>query len=60
MIPWLSLIIWLPTLAALFIAVTPRHWVRFIQVLALGAGAASTALSIRVFLEGLVDTSALD
>lgn len=60
MIPWLSLIIWLPTLAALFIAVTPRHWVRFIQVLALGAGAASTALSIRVFLEGLVDTSALN
>ncbi len=60
MIPWLSLIIWLPTLAALFIAVTPRHWVRLIQVLALSAGAASTVLSIRVFFAGLVDTAALN
>ncbi len=60
MMPWLSLIIWLPALAALFIAVTPRHWVRFIQALALSAGAASTVLSIRVFLEGLIDTSVLN
>ena len=59
MIGWLSLIIWLPTLAALFIAVTPKHWVRFIQFLALSAGAASAALSLRVFLESFADTSAL-
>lgn len=60
MIPWLSLIIWLPTLAALFIAVTPRHWVRFIQLLALSAGAASAALSLRIFLESFADLSALN
>ena len=58
-IPWLSLIIWLPTLAALLIAFLPRTWVRLIQALAVGAGAASAVLSLRVFLEGLADTEAL-
>ncbi|MBN9418390.1 hypothetical protein ABS71_09255 [bacterium SCN 62-11] len=59
-IPWLSLIIWLPTLAALLIAITPRHWVRFIQTLAVGAGAASAVLSLRVFLAGLANAAELD
>jgi NADH-quinone oxidoreductase subunit M len=58
-IPWLSLIIWLPTLAALLIAFLPRTWVRLIQALAVGAGAASAVLSLRVFLEGLANTEAL-
>ena len=35
MMPLLSLIIWLPAIAALFIAVMPRNQVRLIQFLVL-------------------------
>jgi NADH-quinone oxidoreductase subunit M len=59
MTPLLSLIIWLPAIAALFIAVMPRHMVRLIQFFALAAGTGSALLSLRLFAEGLLNREAL-
>lgn len=51
MFPWVSLMIWLPALAALAIGFLPRQWVRAIQALAVLATGASLAISIGLFSE---------
>lgn len=52
-IPWLSLILWTPALAALLIAFLPARWTRSIQALALAATGASTAMTFHLFLQCL-------
>lgn len=60
-VPWLSLIIWLPSLAALLIALIPRTGVRLIQTLALAGGGASALLSLRLFVvQALTNQAALN
>lgn len=48
---WLSCIIWTPALASLFIAFLSPRWVRLVQALAVSAVGASSAMSLKLFLD---------